>query len=124
MQKHKFSMMAVIAVMMMTCMAVYADSITDLQNRLRSISQSKASTVVYIGTEKTIKQQGMSPFEFFFGIPGQNRGGSQNEREFKQQGLGSGVIYQHKGNDYYIITNNHVVENADKIKVSVDQQKF
>ena len=124
MQKHKISLMAVIAVMMMTCMAVYADSITDLQNRLRSISQNKASAVVYIGTEKTIKQQQMSPFEFFFGIPGQDRGGKPNEREFKQQGLGSGVIYQHKGNDYYIITNNHVIENADKIKISVDQQKF
>ena len=124
MQKHKISLMAVIAALMMICTAVYADSITDLQNRLRSISQNKASSVVFIGTEKIIKQKQMSPFEFFFGIPGQDRGGEQKEREFKQQGLGSGVIYQHKGNDYYIITNNHVVENADKIKISVDQQKF
>ena len=124
MQKNKISLLAAAAALMMLCMSVYADSITDLQNRLRSISQEKAQSVVFIGTEKIIKQRQMSPFEFFFGVPGQDRGGEQKEREFKQQGLGSGVIYQHKGNDYYIITNNHVVENADKIKISVDQQKF
>ncbi len=47
-------------------------------------------------------------FEDFFGeIP---------EREFKQKGLGSGVIIDEEG---HILTNEHVIKNADKIIVSL-----
>ncbi|MBL7081255.1 MAG: Do family serine endopeptidase [Candidatus Omnitrophica bacterium] len=53
-------------------------------------------------------------FEDFFGdIP---------EREFKQRGLGSGVIIDPEG---YILTNEHVVHRADKISVTLpDGRKF
>lgn len=44
------------------------------------------------------------------------------DREFKQQGLGSGVIVDEAG---YILTNNHVVEGADEIKVILgDKREF
>jgi serine protease Do len=48
-------------------------------------------------------------FERFFGenVP----------REFKQPSLGSGFIIDKKG---YVVTNNHVIEDADQIKVKVD----
>ncbi len=45
------------------------------------------------------------PFRDFFGGP---------QREFKQRSLGSGFLIDAKG---FIVTNNHVVENADQIKV-------
>ncbi len=53
-------------------------------------------------------------FEDFFGeIP---------QREFKQSGLGSGVIIDSEG---YILTNEHVVRNADKITVTLpDGREF
>ena len=44
------------------------------------------------------------PFRDFFGP----------QREFKQRSLGSGFLIDDKG---FIVTNNHVVENADQIKV-------
>lgn len=37
-----------------------------------------------------------------------------------QQGVGSGVIFKKDGKDAYIVTNNHVVENAERIEVSLE----
>jgi serine protease Do len=42
------------------------------------------------------------------------------QKQFKQRSLGSGFIIEKDG---YIVTNNHVVENADKIKVILKDQK-
>jgi serine protease Do len=42
------------------------------------------------------------------------------QRQFKQRSLGSGFIIEKDG---HIVTNNHVVENADKIKVILKDQK-
>src|SRR5664280_1824190 len=80
--------------------------------------------VVNISTTKTFKNRkgfgmpfGRSPFgddffdRFFGDIP---------QREFKQRSLGSGFIIS---NDGYIFTNNHVVEQADKILVKVSDGK-
>ncbi len=38
------------------------------------------------------------------------------EREFRQRGLGSGLIIDESG---YILTNEHVIRNADKITVTL-----
>lgn len=51
-----------------------------------------------------------TPFERFFGDGDEFQG--QQPRE---KGLGSGVVIDKKG---YIVTNNHVVEDADDVKVS------
>ena len=96
----------------------------DLSQTFRDVAQTVSPAVVYISTEQTVKanvpeqfQQffGDEFFRHFFGMP--NRG-----REYKQQALGSGFIVREDG---YILTNNHVVEHADKIKVTLpDKQEF
>jgi len=50
-------------------------------------------------------------FERFYGIP---------QRSMPKQSLGTGFIIDSKG---YIITNNHVVENADEISVSLSDER-
>ena len=49
-------------------------------------------------------------FERFFGVPRQ-------QRERRTQGLGSGVVFDAKRG--YIVTNSHVIENADDIRVTL-----
>ena len=77
-------------------------------------------SVVNIATSGTVVQQ--SPlfndpfFRRFFDVP-------ERRRERKRTGLGSGVILDAK--EGYIVTNNHVIEKADDIVVTLsDGRKF
>ena len=83
--------------------------------------------VVNISTTSTVKIPG-GPFRHFFG-PDEggpfgdffNRFfGEIPDQELKQQSLGSGFIIDKDG---YIITNNHVVDGADEIKVKLADGK-
>lgn len=111
-----------ITTLLLAFSVLFADeSLVSLQEKLREIADKESKPVVFISTEKTVKQQSYDPFEFFFN----NRGGrlAPKEREFKQSALGSGFFYQQKGDEYFIITNNHVVDGMDTVKVSIDDQK-
>jgi S1-C subfamily serine protease len=70
--------------------------------------------VVLISVRGTheVKQRVPDAFKFFFGNP---RQGQQQERQFR--GLGSGVILDaDKG---YIVTNSHVINDADEIQITL-----
>lgn len=75
-------------------------------------------SVVYISTKKIIKQRFLSPFgqndplrDFF-----EKFYGDRLPRDMPQRGLGTGFIIDKEG---HILTNNHVVEMADEIKVTL-----
>jgi len=92
------------------------------------VAQVVSPAVVNIGTEKIIKPSDRSlrhfqgpfgkddPFHDFF----ERFFGDMPRREFKQRSLGSGFMIDREG---FIVTNNHVVENADKIKVKLSNGK-
>lgn len=72
--------------------------------------------VVLISVRGTheVEQRVPDAFKFFFGNPRQNQG-QQKERQFR--GLGSGVILDaDKG---YIVTNSHVINDADEIQITL-----
>ena len=78
--------------------------------------EAAAPAVVNINTRKTVVQQGNPLFSdpFFRRFFGESLGIAPRERE--ETSLGSGVIVNAKG---YILTNNHVIEGADAIQVTL-----
>lgn len=86
--------------------------------------------VINITTTKDVKLPRLSPFGdwlgdlFFgpFGGPGRFGGPGQRGEEprFKQQALGSGFIVDPRG---YAVTNAHVVENADRVRVRLADER-
>ncbi len=66
------------------------------------------------------QQMPQSPFDDFFNLPQTPQGSQQQPRPQIQRGLGSGVIVSADG---YILTNNHVVEGAEKITVLMSDNK-
>lgn len=95
-----------------------------MQDVNRSISSTVLPSVVELDVVET-KKRARNPFGdipfFFFGTPKN----TPEQEEYKEPGLGSGVIIRRNGNTYYVLTNNHVVGSATEISVKLnDGRKF
>ena len=101
---------------------------TRLTSSFAPVVKRVAPSVVNVFTTKTVRNQSpeMMPFfddPFFRRFFGEPFGGEQPRRQprkFKERSLGSGVIVSKDG---YILTNNHVVDGADEVKVSLAKDK-
>ncbi|MBQ6078682.1 MAG: Do family serine endopeptidase [Muribaculaceae bacterium] len=102
----------------------------DMSRDFTDVAESTINTVVSIKSYAT-PQQSMyggdffDPFEFFFG-PGYGQGQRQRQQqqpkksEPQPRGMGSGVIISPDG---YIVTNNHVIDGAEKLEVTLNDNR-
>lgn len=91
--------------------------IEETSRAFSEIAKSVSPAVVNISTTKVLKRR-ETPFDEFFNFlqPPSDRGA----RRWKERSLGSGVIVSADG---FIVTNNHVVEQADEIRVTLYDKK-
>jgi len=101
------------------------DLLTRTGKAMAEVTSAVKPAIVNIATTRTIKVSGGGDpffddpfFKRFFGDQfGRQR---QQPKEHKSAGLGSGVIVSSDG---YIITNSHVIKDADEIKVTLTDKK-
>jgi serine protease Do len=106
------------------------ESVDVLSKTNRAMAEVVAAvkpSVVNIASTKTIKGGGAMSSPFFHDPSfrrffGDDPRFSERQKDYKQSGLGSGVIVDKDG---YILTNNHVIKGADEIKVTLsDKREF
>lgn len=96
----------------------------DRPNLIADIAASATPSVVNIDTRTSVTVANINPFhQFGFGDPfgnGDSFEGQTQPRKYESRGAGSGVIIREDG---YILTNNHVVQKADEIKVTLSDKR-
>lgn len=94
------------------------------QSDFINAAEATVNGVVSVKSYATVRQQAFGNgffddpfFQYFFGQPQQPQQPQQGQR---QVGLGSGVIISADG---YIVTNNHVIEGAERLEVTLNDNR-
>jgi Do/DeqQ family serine protease len=105
----------------------WKETVNSLQRAFRDVSSQVLPVVVEINVIDVVKRDlpAFNPWQFFFGNPRDDKEIPPQQQEYRQSGLGSGVIVDQRDDLVYVITNNHVAGSADEIKITLyDGREF
>lgn len=107
--------------------------VLNLQNAFAEVAKAVKPAVVNISAIHIQKAEADDPNQFFFGDPNeffyrffgeepppQQQRRAPKQREYRSEGTGSGVIIDPDG---YVLTNNHVVQGADQLTITLSDGK-
>lgn len=95
--------------------------VESLQTVYRSVCEQVLPSVVEVDVVSVIEQDvsSINPFYYFFNF-GEGDPSQPETQEYRESGLGSGVIVRKSGNTYYVLTNDHVAGDADEITIKLN----
>jgi serine protease Do len=101
------------------------EQLQQISDAFASVAAKVNPAVVAIVTEKTVRAVARDPFggtphpfEQFFGPRD-----FQRQEDAPRKGQGSGIIVRY-GDGYYILTNNHVIKDADEIQIELADERY
>jgi serine protease Do len=95
-------------------------SFADLAERvLPAVVSIDAQTIGRGGPQSRRRQA--NPFEFFFGPDPRREEGGEEPREFRSNSGGSGFVVSADG---LVVTNNHVIDGATKVRVRLEDREY
>ena len=86
--------------------------LSDMSAAFARVASNVQPSVVTVKSTRVVELQPPDIFRYFFDMP------EQEER--RRQGLGSGVVVSEEG---YIVTNNHVIADADELTVTFGEEQ-
>ncbi len=107
-------------------MVAVTNGFPDFADLAERVSTAVVSIEAHSFERASQRQRGTDPFEFFFGPPRRRNPNPEGEgqgqgQEFRQDSGGSGFVISPDG---LIVTNNHVIDGADELKVHLGDVTF
>jgi serine protease Do len=124
--KHFISALVILISMTISslCYADFQDDLSGLKktsNAFNRVAEKSIPSVVNIGTVRVIKSNRFgNPFYEVFGEDPFGYFPNSPDREYRQQGLGSGIIVSKKG---HVLTNFHVIKDVDEITITLHDKR-
>ncbi len=105
-------------ILMLLSLSTFGFASTEKDNPFRKVARDVTPVVVQIDTViKTKVQAGRNPFDFFFRNDNSDQNKEPEFQEFESKGLGSGIVVEADGKKKYVLTNNHVVKDAQELTI-------